>query len=307
MRDAVAQALYELSKEDDRIFFVVADISPASSLDDFLRQNPTRFIDVGVAEQNLVGVSAGLAIAGYRPFAYTIANFTIFRPFEQIRIDLCYQNLPVVLVGVGAGLSYSALGSTHHTQEDIAVMAALPNMTIVAPCDPLEVKAAIRQSLMLDGPMYLRIGKAGEPDLSADALEPFEIGKIRQLLAGQKTAILSYGPIMSLVVEAAIDANNECPGAVAVFCAHTLKPLDTDRIVTILKEFDTIITVEEHVASGSLGSSVIEIAYEHGLRTRIHRLHLLDDYLHTYGSQNDLRAISGISLDNLALLIRESL
>src|SRR5689334_17707518 len=151
----------------------------------FSSEYPERFINVGVAEQTMIGIAAGLALKGCQPFAYTIATFSLYRPFEFVRDDLCYQNLPVTVVGIGGGVTYSTLGGTHHAQEDIAIACALPNMTVIAPCDPAETREATlwcgRQSA---GPVYLRLGKAGEPDLTSGALEPFEIGRIRYLRRG---------------------------------------------------------------------------------------------------------------------------
>src|SRR5215469_7904610 len=202
MRDTFAQAFYEEALVNPKLFLVVADISPASKISNFKAEFPTRFIDVGVAEQTLIGISAGLALRGYKPFAYTIANFTIYRPFEQVRDDVCYQNLPVTVVGMGAGITYSPLGATHHTLEDVAVMSAIPNMSVLAPCDPAEVTASVSAAARHKGPIYLRLGKSGEPNLSAQA-EPFVFGKVRQLQAGKDVAILSYGPITKMAVDLA--------------------------------------------------------------------------------------------------------
>src|SRR3982750_2951249 len=138
MRNKFADTLYECGKKNPRVAIVVADISPAGSMGKFRDQYPDRFINVGVAEQSMIGICAGLALKGCQPFAYTIATFTLYRPFEMVRDDLCYQNLPVTVVGMGAGVIYSTLGGTHHTQEDIAIAGAIPNMQILAPCDPLE-------------------------------------------------------------------------------------------------------------------------------------------------------------------------
>jgi transketolase len=135
MRDSFALALNEISRERDDLFLITADISPASALIDFVKKNPKRVIDVGVSEQVMTGLAAGLAMKGFRPFTYSIANFSVFRPFEQIRVDLSYQNLPVTVIGVGAGLSYSALGGTHHSLEDIAILSTLPNFQILTPSD----------------------------------------------------------------------------------------------------------------------------------------------------------------------------
>src|SRR5687767_11526252 len=203
MRDTFAQAFYEEATRNPELFLVVADISPASKIANFKQEFPTRFIDVGVSEQTMIGLSAGLALRGYRPFAYTISNFAIYRPFEQVRDDLCYQNLSVTVVGMGAGICYSPLGATHHTLEDVAVMGAIPNMTILAPCDPPEVTEAVRVAARHQGPIYLRLGKSAEPILTAEAPEPFRFGKIRQIRAGEHVAILSYGPIMKMALDVA--------------------------------------------------------------------------------------------------------
>ena len=142
MRNTFAEALYKAATANPDVYIVVADISPAGSMAKFSTQYPERFINVGVAEQSMIGICAGLALKGCQPFAYTIATFTLYRPFEMVRDDLCYQNLPVTVVGMGAGVIYSTLGGTHHTQEDIAIAGALPNMQIIAPCDPAECTEA---------------------------------------------------------------------------------------------------------------------------------------------------------------------
>ena len=167
MRNTFAEALYAEAKQNDDIYIVVSDISPAGSMAKFSTEYPNRFINVGVAEQSMIGICAGLALKGCQPFAYTIATFSLYRPFEMVRDDLCYQNLPVTVVGMGAGVIYSTLGGTHHTQEDIAVAGAIPNMQIIAPCDPAECTEATRWcARQKNGPVYLRIGKAGEPNLT---------------------------------------------------------------------------------------------------------------------------------------------
>jgi len=293
MRDAFAGALNEACKKHDNIFFLVADISPASSLQGFLDDNPTRFIDVGVSEQSLVGMAAGLAMSGFRPFAYTIANFTIYRPFEQVRIDLCYQNLPVVLVGVGAGVSYSALGGTHHTIEDIAIMSALPNMTVVAPCDPLEVASAVSQSFELDGPMYLRIGKSGEPVLTVEAVDDFQLGKIRKLRDGKGTAVVGYGPLLGMVFDLIADHPTQLKD-LAVFSAHTLKPFDDAGLEEILTNYASVILLEEHVYQGGLGSRAIRVARHAMPAAELHLIHLKDEFIHVYGAKEDVLAAHGI-------------
>ena len=303
MRDAFARAFYEIAKANPRIFIVVADISPASQMANFKEEYPTRFVDVGVAEQTMIGLSAGLALRGYKPFAYTIANFTIYRPFEQVRDDLCYQNLPVTLVGVGGGLSYSSLGGTHHTIEDVCVMSALPNMTVLAPCDPLEVVESVRAAASHAGPIYLRLGKAGEPALTAQAPEPFVFGKVRMIRTGSDVCILTYGPIAKLAIDAAAELESKHARSAAVFSVHTLKPLDRDRIVLLLSKFRTVVTLEEHVERGGLGAQVKQIAWDVRADCDLHTFHLKDDFLHVYGSQDDLRRAHGLSSDRIVMQV----
>ena len=205
MRNTFSQTLYEEAVANPDIHIVVSDISPVGSMTKFSAEFPDRFINVGVAEQSMIGICAGLALKGCRPFAYSIATFSLYRPFEMVRDDLCYQNLPVTVVGMGAGMIYSTLGGTHHTQEDIAIAGALPNMQIVAPCDPVECAEATRWCARQEnGPVYLRLGKAGEPVLTADA-EPWQFGKIRYLRrgGGGDICILTYGVITGMAVRIA--------------------------------------------------------------------------------------------------------
>ncbi|MGH6882696.1 MAG: transketolase family protein, partial [Hypericibacter sp.] len=195
MRNKFADTIYEIGKADPRLCIVVADISPAGSISKFRQEFPDRFINTGVAEQVMIGMTAGLAQRGLRPFAYTIATFALYRPFEMVRDDLCYQNLPVTVVGIGGGVTYSTLGATHHAQEDVSIACSIPNLSVVAPCDPAETAAATRWCAVQEkGPVYLRLGKAGEPDFTANAPEPWEFGKIRMIKPGKNICILSYGP-----------------------------------------------------------------------------------------------------------------
>lgn len=295
MRDAFARTLYQVAKKKPNVFIVVADISPAGSMAPFREEFPDRFINVGVAEQAMIGLCAGLALRGCTAFAYTIATFSIYRPFEQVRVDLCYQNLPVTVVGIGGGVSYSTLGGTHHAQEDIAVMGAIPNMAIIAPCDPLETEAATWVCADRTGPTYLRLGKAGEPVLTAEAPEPFEFGKLRLLKAGADVCIISYGPIMKMAFEVASRIEREQGRSVAVVSAHTLKPLDVEGTVRILSGFEEVVVVEEHSERGGLGGQVKQIAWDHRASCGLHTFALKDAFIHEFGAQRDLWNAHGLS------------
>ncbi|MFZ1091179.1 MAG: transketolase, partial [Xanthobacteraceae bacterium] len=204
MRNTFSEALYQAASANPDVYIVVADISPVGSMEKFSKQYPERFINVGVAEQSMIGICAGLALKGCQPFAYTIATFALYRPFEMVRDDLCYQNLPVTVVGMGAGIIYSTLGGTHHTQEDIAIAGAIPNMQIIAPCDPAECTQATRYcAAQKKGPIYLRIGKAGEPNYTDKAVDPWVFGKLRYIKRGSDVCILSYGVIMQKAMQLA--------------------------------------------------------------------------------------------------------
>ena len=299
MRNAFAHTLAQLAKQVPNVFLVVSDISPAGSIAEFREEFPDRFYNVGVAESTMISICAGLALRGCKPFAYTIATFALYRPFEQVRSELCYQNLPVTLVGIGAGVSYSTLGSTHHAQEDVALLSALPNMTILAPCDPAETEAATWACAHHPGPIYLRLGKAGEPDLTSEAVEPFEFGRARLLRHGADICIISYGPIMKLAFELATTVEQEHHRSVAVVSAHTLKPLDVERIADMLDRFETVVVLEEHSVRGGLGAQVKQIAWERSAHCRLHAFGLKDEFIYEFGSAADLWEGHGLSTSGI--------
>lgn len=299
MRNKFADTLYEISKTNEKICALVADISPAGSMEKFRNEHPSRFINTGVAEQSMIGIAAGLAIEGFRPFCYTIATFALYRPFEFIRVDLAYQNLPVTIIGMGAGLIYSTLGSTHHTIEDIAIASCVPNMTVLAPCDPDEMKYATQWCAEVSmGPTYMRLGKAGEPALTTDAPEPFLIGKIRCIKKGKKIAIISYGSIMNLVVSVSNMLEAKEINA-SIYSMHTIKPFDTDGVLKILRNYDHVVIIEEHVKSGSVGVQVKSLAYDANITIKISHYHLRDQFIHSYGTYESLLGLHGISSEKI--------
>jgi len=304
MRDTFSKTLYEMAKAENNIFIIVADISPAASMERYRREFPERFINVGVSEQSMISLCTGLAIRGCRPFAYTIAPFTIYRPFEHIRVELCYQNLPVTLVGVGAGVAYSVAGATHNAIEDIAVMSALPNMSVIAPCDPLELTYAVWATLALNGPAYLRLGKAGEPVLTKQAPEKFEFGKIRKIKEGQGQCIIGYGPILSKAFDAAERLKEKTGEEVAIYSVHTLKPLDIKGISQVLSSFNQVVVLEEHVPNGSLGGQVKQIAWDYGVKCEIKTLCLKDEFIHCYGRMDELLNAHGIDTESIISLLK---
>ena len=302
MRNTFSETLYAEATANPDVYIVVADISPAGSMAKFSSEYPERFINVGVAEQSMIGIAAGLALKGCQPFAYTIATFSLYRPFEMIRDDLCYQNLPVTVVGMGAGVIYSTLGGTHHTQEDIAIASALPNMQVLAPCDPLECVEATRWcARQKNGPVYLRIGKAGEPVLTAQA-EPWQFGKLRYLRRGSDICILTYGVITAMAVEIA-DKLAAQGRSVSLVSAHTLKPLDREGITAALQRHRHVVVIEEHAPQGGLASQVKQVAWDIRATCRLDTFTLQDAFIHNYGSTNDLLAAHGLSPERILATI----
>lgn len=299
MRNKFADAIYEIGKTNPKICALVADISPAGSMVKFREKFPERFVNCGVAEQAMIGIAAGMALKGMRPFCYTIATFSLYRPFEMVRDDLAYQNLPVTVIGMGAGVIYSTLGGTHHTMEDVAVAAAIPNMTVLAPCDPEEMRlATIWCATESTGPVYMRLGKAGEPDLTSNAVDPFEIGKIRYLRKGRDIALLSYGITVAMANEIAdrLEARGK---SASVLSCHTIKPLDAEGVAEVLANHDQVAVIEEHVPHGGLGSRVKEIAWDRSASCRLDCFSLQDAFIHFYGDHAGLLDVHGLSPEKI--------
>ena len=300
MRNNFADTLYECGKENPRVAIVVADISPAGSMEKFRKEFPERFLNVGVAEQSMIGICAGMALKGLQPFAYTIATFALYRPFEFVRDDLGYQNLPVTVVGIGGGVVYSTLGGTHHCQEDIAIAGAIPNMSIIAPCDPLEAReATIYCAQQQKGPIYLRLGKAGEPVLTDKAVDPWQFGKIRYLQQGRDVCILSYGIIMKKAVELAawLEQNGK---SVSIVSVHTMKPLDRVGIEAALKSHRQVVVIEEHAPQGGLAAQTKQIAWDAKATCDLKTFSLQDEFIHNYGSHDDLLTAHGLDVAKIS-------
>lgn len=305
MRNAFAEVLYEVAQADPRIHIVVADISPAGSMAKFRTEFPDRFINVGVAEQCMIGICAGLALKGMRPFAYTIATFALYRPFEMVRDDLGYQNLPVTVVGIGGGVIYSTLGGTHYAQEDIAIAGAIPNMSILAPCDPDEAAAATRWIAGREqgGPIYLRLGKAGEPVITKDAAEPFRFAKLRHLWKGDDVAVVSYGVLMKMARDVALGLRDGGESVSLISCP-TVKPLDREGLADVLRRHKKVIVLEEHVPQGGLAPQAKQIAWDIQAKCALQTFTLKDEFVHCYGSHEDILAAHGLSAHGILKVVR---
>ena len=297
MRNAFFQALIELTRADKRIFLVVADLG-FQAVEPFVEEFPDNFVNVGIAEQNMTGVAAGMAMSGKIVFTYSIGNFPIMRCMEQLRNDVCYHNINVNAVSVGAGLAYGSMGATHHCTEDLAIMRALPNMTVVAPGDSIEVGMATRAIAQNPGPCYLRIAKTGEPIVHKSDID-FRLGKAIMLQDGSDLTLISTGEMLYNTVKSAEQLAKKSIQA-RVLSMHTLKPLDIGAVVAAAQDTGTIITVEEHNPTGGLGSAVAEVIAEHDdLRPKFKRLALKQQFCCDVGSQDYLRNINGLSIEGI--------
>lgn len=298
MRNAFAAEITTLAGEDERIVLLSGDIGNRL-FDEYKARHPHRFYNCGVAEANMIGMAAGMALCGLRPVAYTITPFITTRCLEQIRVDVCYHNLPVVIVGVGAGLCYASLGATHHACEDIALLRVLPNMTVVCPGDAWEVRLALRAALEHSGPVYLRLGKKGEPVVHTQPPD-FVIGKGIVVRAGYDVCLLSTGNVLPIAVEAAeeLDAHGVSAQVVSL---HTVKPLDEALLHQAFSRFAVVATIEEHSRLGGLGSSVAEwLADRPFLKARLLRFGTADTFLHGTGDQAHARRHLGLTAEHIA-------
>ena len=255
MRVTFCNAVYELAKKDPRIFAVSADVTNIQ-LKHFREEFPERFFEAGVAEQNAVGVAAGIALSGKIPFFSTIATFATTRCYEQIRNDVCYPNLNVKIGGVCSALSYSDLGPTHHSLEDIAIMRILPNMTVVVTADRMETRKAVIAAVEHEGPVYIRVGRSGEPDIYQEDYD-FQIGKAVLLREGNDITLVGAGLVLSEPLKACDELLVQGIRA-RVINMHTIKPLDEEVILRAATETRAIITMEEHSVIGGLGDAVCQ-------------------------------------------------
>jgi transketolase len=310
MRNTFLNTLFELAKRDPRIVFMTGDLG-FSVVEPYMEQLPRQFVNAGVAEQNMTGMAAGMALSGKIVFTYSIANFPTLRCLEQIRNDVCYHDANVKVVSVGGGFAYGSMGATHHATEDLAIMRMLPNMVVLAPGDPCETEAATRALVNYPGPCYFRLGKAGEP-IVHDSPITFEIGKAIRLRDGDDVTIISTGGMLQAAVRAA-DRLAVNGVHARVLSMHTLKPLDEEAILTAARETRAVFTLEEHSIIGGLGGAVAELLSESDdVRVPFKRLGIPPRFSPRVGTQEYLLAENGLdetSIINavMALLGRQAL
>ena len=282
MRTAFIKTLEKIASEDDSIFLIVGDLGFGVT-NNFSENLPKQFLNSGIAEQNMIGIAAGMALTGKTVITYSIANFPTLRPYEQIRNDVCYHNANVKIVAVGGGFCYGALGPTHFATEDLAVMRSLPNITVLAPGDPWEASAATEAMLKHKGPVYLRLGRAGEPFVHSNDIE-FKIGKAIKIKEGNDITIFAIGGMVYNSMKAA-ELLEKKGISVRLISIGSLKPLDEDCIIESAKHTKAIVTVEEHSLIGGLGSAVAEVLCESRLNVPFKRLGIPSEFPDRVGDQ----------------------
>jgi transketolase len=303
MRNAFINTLSSLAATHDDVFLLCGDLG-YSVLEPFATAFPDRFLNVGVAEQNMTQVAAGLAREGYNVFTYSIGNFPTLRCMEQIRYDVCYHESSVKIIAVGAGYAYGPQGVSHHTTEDIAMLRALPNMTVCAPADPVEARAAAEFMVSHRGPGYVRINKSGEPLVHAqDAVLKLTPGEFIQVRAGSGTAVLVAGAMLDTTLKEVQESGRDY----AVYSSPFIGGYAHDALLALADRFDRVITVEEHQLNGGFGSSVVEAFsdfYSTGAIARmpkVRRIGIPNRFIGVCGSQEYLRTQAQLTLGLLEL------
>jgi transketolase len=303
MRIAFVNALVELAKNDSRVLLLTSDLG-YMVLEPFAEQYPDRFINVGVAEQNMVGVATGLADAGFVPFIYSITPFAVLRPFEFIRNGPVYHQLPVRIVGVGQGVEYGFNGNSHFGVEDVGVLRTQPGLTIIAPADDIQTKTAIEKTSNLTGPVYFRLSKDSFeiPELR----ESFELGQVQQIGDGRDVLILSTGAITREVIQAAHLLSDQGLRSTILVIA-SIAPAPVSDLIKALSTFKYAFTVESHYITGGIGSLVAEIVADHCLNVRVVRLGFDVLLNNSLGSSAYLQAANGLSPEKIAFRIHKVL
>jgi len=294
MRTAFINQLIEEAKTNNDIFLLVGDLG-FSVVEPFAEQFPDRFLNVGIAEQNMTGVAAGLAMEGYNVFTYSIGNFPTLRCMEQIRYDVCYHNLSVKIVAVGGGYAYGPLGVSHHTTEDIGMLRTIPGLTVCAPGDPLETKLVTSHLCNNKQPGYIRLGKAGEPVVHSNTIG-FGFGKILPVIDGKDVAVLTTGGMLA----PASEHIRQYHAGYGLFSVPVIKPMDKEGLLAIAKKYPQIITMEEHQKSAGFGSAILEAMNElrnEGLINDLPKVKIIaipDIFIGYAGTQEYLRSKAGL-------------
>ena len=304
MRTAFIDTIQELAAKDPKILLMTADLG-FTVLEKFARAFPGRFVNVGVAEANMMGLATGLALDGWKPYVYSIATFASMRGYEQVRNGPVLHQLPVRVIGTGGGFAYGHAGITHFALEDYAIFRTLPGMTVISPADPAQTRNALLETVDLPGPVYFRIGKGGNPAV-AGLNGRFKLGDPERVRIGKDALLICTGPITPVVVEAAAELERQGVQA-TVLVAATLSPASATKLGAQIDSFPVIATVEEHFIRGGLGSLIAEVLTQKATRPRLVRLGVDEMITGVSGSMDYLRRRSGLAPDQIAARVMEAL
>jgi len=296
MRDAFSTALYDIARQDSRVILVTSDTG-AICHDEFKKYLKCQYLNVGIAEQNLVGVGAGLAMSGKIVYIYAIVPFATMRCYEQIRIDLCCMNLPVTVVGIGAGYDYNTLGPTHHGTEDISLMRGLPAMTVFSPSDSLMVGALAKVTYELPGPKYLRLDRTGLPLIYQNEQEDFSKG-LSMLRPGRDLCIIATGRMVYHALQIA-DSLKRLSIDAGVVDLYRIKPLNEELLLEAVSQTRRLVTLEEHFLAGGIGSIISEFLIDREKALPLKRLGIPDRFCRVYGSRADLYNYNKLDIDSV--------
>lgn len=305
MRKTFVDTLTEIARKDEKTMLVIGDTG-FSVFESFEAEFKERFVNVGIAEQNFVAFAAGLSAMGINTFAYNVISFMTLRGMEQIMLDICYQENPVKLVGVGGGFAYGPAGPTHHSLQDIAMMRLLPGMTVVCPGDPIEMRATVIAAAGMNTPIYIRIGRSIDPIVHHNELSEFKIGKAIQMKTGENGVLFATGTMLKDAV-VACEKLEKYGINIALYSMHTIKPLDEAVIKKYASKGMPIFTVEEHSIIGGLGSAVAEVIAENTYNVQLKRFGVPDVFAPVTGSREYLNALFKIDADSMVDGIMETL
>lgn len=297
MRTTFIQQLLEEARENKKVFLIVGDLG-YSVVEPFAAEFPDRFLNPGIAEQNMIGVASGLAMEGYIPFIYSIANFPTMRCMEQIRNEACYHDLNINIVSVGGGFAYGSLGASHQATEELGMMRVLPNMHVCAPGDPVETQTIVKLAVATPHPFYIRLGKAGEPVVHQQPLDNLQVGDIVPVIEKGASAVISTGAMLKY----SFDFIQENHLEAALYSMPFIKPVNREHVRALAEKYTKLITIEEHQLAGGMGSALLEILndlHTEGTISKmpiVQRVAIRDAFYSIAGSQQHLRDVAGVIL-----------
>lgn len=296
MRNTFVDVIIDECIQHDDIFIITGDAG-LGVFDDFQKKRPDRFLNLGIAEQNTIGCAAGLALAGFRVYVYNITPFVLYRCYEQVRNDICYQNLPVTLVGIGSGLTYAPMGMTHYSVEDLGITQTLPNLRVFSPTDPIEAKLAALATLSGECPTYVRLAKRGEPNVHNNT--ELDITKPLCLTEGSEVAIVFHGTMANEVLEARKILNERGVSA-KIISIPLISPCPIDILDSMLSNIHHVVTVEEHFIDSGLGARIAYWSATHRPKWRLSCLGIKPKFIHEIKKQSSMRKHFGISAEQIA-------